>query len=296
MVNRQVSIIIPSLNSGMIDQTLESLFAQTCFDQIKEILVVGMDQLHLVSERDPVRFLPTQRPVTAPVARNIGIRQSTGLYCAFIDADCIAEPQWLRALLQAQSDGHPVVGGAISLEPSPYWRLCYNLTMFHEFLDSTPAGERKNMGTLNFCVSREVVDSVGLMDERLARGQDTEWTLRMRRHGYNLYFVPDAVIRHRPAVASLSKILRTWYRSGFFNASVRHAYRGLISPPPFYKWPLALCLLSPVIGLGVTFRIFARNPKLWRYLHTFPAVFLSKVAWCLGATQHVDPLDPKLKQ
>jgi GT2 family glycosyltransferase len=244
----------------------------------------------------PIYFLPTQQPVTAPVARNIGIRQSTGLYLAFIDADCIAEPHWLEFLLRAQFGGHSVVGGAVSLEATPYWRLCYNITMFHEFLDSASVGERKNMGTLNFCVSREVVDKVGLMDERLARGQDTEWTLRMRHHGYSLHFVPDAVIKHRPAVASLSKILRTWYRSGFFNASVRQVYRELISPPPFYQWPLVLRLLSPVIGFGVTLRIFARNPKLWRYLHTFPVIFLSKVAWCLGATQHADPLDSKLKR
>jgi len=280
-----VSVIIPNLNSNLIEKTLESIFTQTSFNHIAEILVVGLDQPGLVIERGVVRFISTGVPVTAPVARNIGIREATGSCFAFIDADCVANPEWLETLLSAQRVGHPVVGGSVSLETNNYWQLCYNLTMFHEFLPSAPLGERCNFGTLNLCVTREVVERVGLFDERLARGQDTEWTLRMRRYGYRLYFVPEAIVKHLPEVTGLSRIVKLWYRSGFFNAQVRQSYRDIIAAPPFYGQPLLLTLLSPVVGVAVTARVFAHSPRLLRYFHTMPVIFLTKVAWCLGASR-----------
>ena len=280
-----VSIIIPNRDSTLVDETLRSVLAQTSFDRVAEVLVVGVDRLGRVVESGSVRFINTGKPVTAPVARNIGIRSATGSFLVFIDADCIAEPDWLEHLLAAQQDGHKIVGGGISLEAETFWQLCYNLTMFHEFLTVSPPGERRNLGTLNLCVAREVVEQVGLLNEGLVRGQDTEWTLRMRRHGYRLYFTPRAVVKHLPPVDSLWKILRTWYLSGCFNARIRDEYRDVIAAPPFYQWPLLLIAASPVIGWAITVRIFARIPRSWRYLHTAPVLFLTKLAWCWGAAR-----------
>ena len=282
-----ISVIIPNLNSNLVDKTLESLLAQTYLNRIVEILVVGLDQPGLVIEQEPVRLISTQVPVTAPVARNIGIREATGTCFAFIDADCIANPKWLETLLVTQQEGHPVVGGSVSLETNHYRQLCYNLTMFHEFLPSAPGGERPNFGTLNLCVAREVVERVGLFDEGLARGQDTEWTLRMRRYGYKLHFEPAAVVKHLPEVTSLSEVIKLWYRSGFISAQVRRNYRDFITLPPFHDRPFLLTLLSPAIGAAVTARIFIRNPRLLRYIHTTPVIFLTKVAWCLGACRWI---------
>ena len=65
-----VSVIIPNLNSKIIDRTVESLLSQTAVQHIAEILVVGLDQTGLVVENEPVRFISTGTPVSAPVARN----------------------------------------------------------------------------------------------------------------------------------------------------------------------------------------------------------------------------------
>ncbi len=280
-----VSIIIPNRNSRVIDQTLASLFAQSAFDRIKEILVIGVDEPGLVVETCPVQFISTQEAVSAPVARNIGIRRATGDYLAFIDADCIAEPSWLASLLGASDPSHQVIGGSVRLSPVPFLRLCYNLTMFHDFLPGLPPGTRSNLGTLNLLISRQVMDRVGLLDEALTRCQDTEWTLRMRQHGYVLFFEPLAVVQHQPAVSGLSQILRLWYHTGFFSRQIRQKYHGLISLPPFHRFPFLLVLFSPVIATLVTIRIYLRDFRLSKYIHAFPVVFLTKVAWCLGASR-----------
>ena len=47
-------------------------------------------------------------------------------------------------------------------------------------------------------VSRAAVERAGLLDETLfAYVEDVEWSLRIRRAGFAVVFVPDAVVRHR---------------------------------------------------------------------------------------------------
>jgi glycosyltransferase involved in cell wall biosynthesis len=280
-----VSVIVPCRDSPLVGETVASIQRQSRADLVREILVVGTDPHHRLDSTPPTRFVPTGQPVTAPVARNIAIRQATAPLLAFIDADCLAAPTWLDRLLAAQSSGHEIVGGAVTFPPAPYAQLCYNLTMFHQSLTSSPAGTRRNLGTLNLLVARTVVERIGLFDERLTRGQDTEWTLRMRRGGYRLFFTPEAVVTHLPQVRSVSAVCRAWRISGAYNGWIRAQYRDVIAPPPFYNRPLLLRLLAPAIGAAVTARVFASNRHLWRYAHALPVVYATKVAWCLGASQ-----------
>ncbi len=285
MAQPRVSVIIPNRDSPLVGQTLASLERQDAAGCIHEILVVGTDRPGQVKARPPVRFCDTGRSVSAPVARNIGIGMASGDVLAFIDADCLAAADWLRWLLEARQAGHPIVGGGVQFPPRPYAQLCYNVTMFHDTLVSAPPGERPILGTLNLLVAGEVVAKVGLMDERLRRGQDTEWTLRMRRCGYRLYFEPRAAVTHLPPVKTVGQVLRLWRLSGQFNGWIRAQYNDIMAPPPFWGRPWLLRLSAPLIALAVTSRIFGRHPELWRYLHTAPVVYATKIAWCWGASQ-----------
>lgn len=285
-----VSVIIPSLHSPVIDQVLASLRTQTYGMSRAEVLVVGLDRYNLVLEDDLVRFVSTDGPVTAPVARNIGIRRSRGKCLAFVDADCIPSAEWLSRMMAYQRQGLSVVSGGVTFPADDYWSLCYNVAMFHDFLPSAPAGERPNLPTLNLCVDRATVEAVGLLDETLPRGQDTEWTLRMRAHGYRLHFAPDATVTHLPSPGGLRGILSLWYRSGFYSARIRKQYRGLVAAPRVLTSSWLTLLLSPIISSLVAVRLFARNPYTRRYLHTVPIVYLSRIAWCLGAAKQArDP-------
>ena len=193
---RDVSIIIPSLNSPLIDRVITALIAQSRIEAIQEILVVGRDVPGLVPRHPLVTFVDTGVPVTAPVARNIGIRMAQAITLAFIDADCVAELDWLACLLEARDAGNDVVSGAMEFDNDNYWATAYNISMFHEFLPTAPAGYRVHLPTANLLVRRHVIDAVGPLDEMLPRGQDTDWTARMTEHGYRLRFVPQARVHH----------------------------------------------------------------------------------------------------
>jgi GT2 family glycosyltransferase len=68
---------------------------------------------------------------------------------------------------------------------------------FHETRDV----ERADGAAL--AVSRAAVDAAGLLDESLfAYVEDVEWSLRIRRAGFAVVFVPDAVVRHKGSAST----------------------------------------------------------------------------------------------
>jgi GT2 family glycosyltransferase len=282
-----VSVIIPTLNSSVLDQTLDSLFEQTCLDQIVEILVVGLDELGLVKEQGPVTFTSTGKAVLAPVSRNIGIRRARGDILVFLDADCVATPTWLEKLLACQSDGRPVVAGSVSLQTEDYRSLCYNLGLFPDTLVTSPAGPRTSVSSLNLLVTREVVNRVGLFNEDLPRSHDVEWSCRILRAGYGIYFSPAAELLHLPRQQTWRAVFGKFYRSGFYSSKVRLSCRDVFDTPWFFDHPLAFTLLSPFLSAGATLRTFTRNREMWRCLHTAPMVFACKTAWCFGASRQI---------
>ena len=52
-------------------------------------------------------------------------------------------------------------------------------------------------------VSRKAIDAAGLLDETLfAYVEDVEWSLRIRRAGFAVVFVPDAIVRHKGSTST----------------------------------------------------------------------------------------------
>lgn len=115
-----VSVIIPSYNYGhLIDQTLESVLAQTC--QNWECFVVddgSTDNTREVVKRyverdDRIKYI-FQKNQRAGAARNNGIRNSSGKYLQFLDADDLIEKAKLEkqaAYLEQHPDVDIIYGG-----------------------------------------------------------------------------------------------------------------------------------------------------------------------------------------
>jgi glycosyltransferase involved in cell wall biosynthesis len=281
----EVSVIVPTLNSPLIDSTIAALCAQSRIEAVREILVIGRDESGLIPSHPLVKFVDTQMPVTAPIARNIGVRLAQGELLAFVDADCIAEPDWLASLLDATGAGSDVVSGAMAFAGDNYWATAYNISMFHEFLPSARGGDRVHLPTANLLVRRRVIEAVGLLDETLPRGQDTDWTARMTEQGYQLRFVPQARVLHDHARRTARAVWREWVRSGAFSVQIRQRHPRVLAAPAVLRSGVLLIVLSPLVALLNTVRIFVRDRALWHYAYVSPAVYLTKLAWCWGAAR-----------
>lgn len=287
-----ISVIVPNLNSAFVAQTVRALGNQSISQDQMEILVVGLDEPGHLQGLAGVRQLASAGAASAASNRNRGIHASHGDLLCFTDADCIPDAAWVATLARhfAAADV-AVVGGGVSFAPANYWALCDTLSWFCDFLTSAPAGERRHLPTLNLAVRRAVIEHVGGMDESfpVAAGEDTEWTGRMYAAGYRLHFDPTAVVAHVAQRSTLPQLWQHGYRYGRYSPKVRRAAPN--APPPAAsrdRWlprqSWLMVLLAPVLALGAALSVLHRLARPFS-LHLLPGLWLSKLAWCAGASQ-----------
>jgi glycosyltransferase involved in cell wall biosynthesis len=99
----EVSVIVPTLNEERyLPRCLKSLVNQTSKSSFEILVVDGgsRDQTVQVAKQyaDKVLMKPNA-PVGA--ARNLGAKAATGGILAFIDADTIANPEWISSIIEA---------------------------------------------------------------------------------------------------------------------------------------------------------------------------------------------------
>lgn len=133
-------------------------------------------------------------------ARNTGMRKSSSDWLAFVDADCIVDPDWLLQLMKetlkvkasvAQGPILPASHNEDSLQAFRLFRLAQRTNGSMSFLTVL----NRNSPLLNgaaFLVAREAMLDVGGFDETLVRHQDIDLGKRLFYKGYDFLFNPEA--------------------------------------------------------------------------------------------------------
>jgi len=279
----EISVIIPSLNSPMIDKTIDSLKKQTYDLERVEVIVVGQDKYNLIKEDNQVRFIYTPEPVNPAKARNIGIKNSSGEKIFFIDADCIADKNWIKNLIVHHNNGTSVVGGAVDFNKDNYWELCDNLAVFYSLLSDGDKRTLTNetLGSLNLSVRRNALETVGTFDENLRCSEDGDLTIRLRNSGYDIYFEPEAIVYHHPNRSSIDDLIS---HASLYGKS----YPVFVKKYPPADGTLEKFLFSHriLIPLVAPFKIFVYLTKIFlkskiirRYWYSLPGVFLFFMIW-----------------
>ena len=289
-----IAVIIPSLNSPLVGRVVAAVVAQKeawkGLETTVEIIVVGRDEDGLVPETRGVRFVDTGRPVLAAVARNRGAAATDAELIIFLDSDCLPTTGWLAEHVAAHEAGHRVVSGGVVPAGHNYWHLTYNLTLFHELLSTNRPGPRDFLATLNLSVERSVIEQVGGMDETVNRVEDVEWTTRMRRAGIQPYFWPAASVWHEHSRTDFSKVWRDCALSGYHMRQIRLRHADFLLAPPLLQYPRLVLALSPLVAAWATARIVWKRPSIARrHWQTLPALYLTKIAWCWGASRIEEP-------
>ncbi len=199
-----VSVIIPTFNGGSgLGPSIASLHRQTL--RPAEIIVVddgSTDETRAVAEQARARGLVDMvichgTRCGRSAAINAAARYASGDLLLTVDADTVFEPTAVARLAAVFSD--PRVGGAscniaISNEQESLWTGLQSV----EYLMSISAG-RSILDVVDAiaCLSgacsmyrRDVFVRQGGLD--VGPGEDLEYSLRLRRLGYLIRFVPDA--------------------------------------------------------------------------------------------------------
>ena len=284
-LNPTVSVIVPvrdgeSTIADCIDAILAAEYPSDC----REVLVVdngSTDRTTSLIKARPVTYLSEPEPGVSN-ARNRGIAESTGDILAFVDADCLVEPQWLTELVRPFED--PEVGAvAGDLQHVPPTtpaerqaaRLLGNWQQFA--FNSDPAYPI----TANAAYRREVIDRIGPFDPHMTRAQDVELGLRFQeRSGRRLAYAEQATARHRNRSTQL----------GFFRQQLGWAYGAGLVGAKFeamgghpVKPPRIREISRTARGLGIVLTAKARGRGETRWIEDAWFDLMRQVAWWVGA-------------
>ena len=281
----QVSIIIPNLHSPVIGEVLDALRSQGRGVDWVEVLVVGLDGHGQVQEDDLVRFISTGEAVVPAQARNLGASCAQGKWLIFLDADCVPQPGWLNAMLDAATrwTDAGAISGAMLPDGDTLAICCGQVAGFHEHLSLHRPGRRRLLASFSLLTTRSIWERVGGFNPEYRTGEDVDFSVRLDRGGWSLYLEPRAQVFHRPRRGSWFALWRHALRSGRLSIQVRRWHADWFKMPRWTIYPWAWRLLSPSIAIVRTMQIYASTPGLWKYGYCAPWVILSKVAWCWGA-------------
>jgi glycosyltransferase involved in cell wall biosynthesis len=202
-----VSIVIPCRNEAdFIERCLLSLVNSDYPKDAMEVLVVdgrSDDGTRAVVERFRarhawIRLLDNPSRLT-PVALNIGIRAARGTIVFRMDAHSEWTPTYIAECVRSlERTGADCVGGIMVTAPRSQgaWGRAVVAALSHPFgvgnsyFRIAPDQPRWVDTVFGGAYRRDVFREVGLFNERLVRGQDIEFNLRLKREGKRTLLVP----------------------------------------------------------------------------------------------------------
>lgn len=278
-----LSVIIASYNSrATIGRCLDALGPQMTPDV--EVLVADSSTdgtAELLRERYPwVRLLWSEERLFPGGARNRAIEASSGDILAFIDADCIAAPDWIERAIEAQKRWGPVVGGSVdNANPAEAGGWLYYFCEFAPWMPGRPMGRVSECPTCCLTVQRAVLEQTGCF-RASGYSSDSAFHWRLRRAGMQPWFDPELRVSHiNPS--RFQGVLRKMRMHGEHFASARCEEGQLGRAAALCLW-IGSPLLPPLLLWRRTRQIWQTGWYRAEFLRTVPGLTMALVAWSYG--------------
>lgn len=206
----EVSIIIPCKNEektigNVIESILNSTFPR---EKIEIIIVDGMSTdsskeiiTQYYEKYNFIRLLDNPKQ-TIPHALNIGIKNAKGEIIIRMDAHSVYPADYIqRSVEYLNKYNVSNVGGVWKIIPGSKTKIassiaiaCSSFFGSGDSLFKIGVNKPQYVDTVPFgCFRKKIFDEIGLFDEDLNRGQDTEFNLRILRKGGKVLLAPDIV-------------------------------------------------------------------------------------------------------
>jgi glycosyltransferase involved in cell wall biosynthesis len=325
MANRPlptISVIVPCRNEAKhIGLCLESLLTSDFPKNQLEILVVdGMSDdgtrgiVDDYTSRYPCVKLIDNPAMNATAAMNAGVTAARGQVIAIVGAHAAYPPDYLLKCSDALTEYNvDNVGGVVRILPRSNTLVGKALAgvLSHQFGSGNAhykvGVKRPRLVDTVFggCYRREVFERVGLFNEKLPRGQDMEFNLRLQKAGGKTLLLPEIVCYYY-ARSDLKSFVKHNFQNGVWAilpfafsdgmpVRIRHLVPlGFVSSLlgtavlAFVAKPFLLLLLVIAIAYAVA-NLAASTQVAWRqgspkFLLAMPWVFASlHVAYGLGS-------------
>ena len=271
MIEPLISIIIVNWNAkDYLKDCISSLYSQS-YKNLEIILVDNAStdgSVEMIEQEFPkIQIIKNKENLGFAEGNNIGISKSKGEFIALFNPDAIADKEWISELVSVISNSEKICGVTGKLfyldkktkqdsvfctwsKISPFSANPYN---FH---NSEPKSKVDYLSGAAMLVKRDIIEKVGLLDPGyFLYFEETDWCARMIRIGFDLVYVPNAIVWH--AVSPLSDSEKKIFYME--RNRIRFAIKNfdLKNLPLFYA-----------IFLGESILIFGRDLKRRNFLRT----------------------------
>ncbi len=284
MAQIKLTVVITTYNArATVARCLSSLQEQTLRTGFEIILVDSSTDgtADLVTEQFPEVALYTfSERMFCGDARNYGISQARGGIIAFIDADCIADPNWAEEILAAHQSDYPLIGGAVANgNQESYVGWAHYFCEFNQWMPQAKYALVDEVPGCVLSLKRWAFDRYGPFIEQ-TYCSDSAFHWKMASDGHRALFVPSIKISHLN-INSATKFLRHEIQHGKNFGTVRKVEQRLSRPKQ-----VAHALFSPLLPLLLFLRAARRAATTGTYLKQFvrsaPLVLLGQMAWSYG--------------
>ena len=246
-------MIIPTRDGARsLPPLLRSLQAQTLERDRFEVIVAdngSSDGTAEVAERHGARVV-TEAIANRSRARNAGAAAARSRLYAFTDADCVADPRWLEALL-AGAGRAPLVAGQVRTRVGDPPNAIERFEVLWRFGQEHWV-RRGWAATANLLVHADAFDAVRGFDDTWRHiGEDADFCLRARAAGFGLAYCGEAIIDH-DGEREWRPFLRRLFRHGY---SVNQAYYRLGAGDRAWRHPL------PALAGDGALRAYGHRPE-----------------------------------
>ncbi|MHB0998364.1 MAG: glycosyltransferase family 2 protein [Armatimonadota bacterium] len=256
MSDIELSIIIVSWNTrDLLQRCLQSIYSTVPPTDFEVIVVDNASSdgsPDMVAESFPeVKLVNSKQNLGFSAGNNIGIRMASGRYLLLLNPDAELQPDAARVMIEF-ADAHPktaFVGpmllnsdGTLQKNGRKFpglLREVLGLTRLYKLIWSY-YDRKMGWGREDFDLTAQVdevsgacilarksaVDEVGLLDERFFMYyEETDWCCRMRKAGWEIYYLPEAKVMHHWAAGAKQIGLegsRIFHRSQFMYFRKHH--------------------------------------------------------------------------
>lgn len=280
----QLSVVISSYNSSeTIGNCLKSLENQITERQFEIIVVDSSNDgtASWIEKRFPqVKLQKFPKRKYVGNARNIGISLAKSEIIAFIDADCVADRNWIDEILRAHQEPHLAIGGSIGNgNPRSYIGWGAYFCEFSRWMPDTSYKWLVDVAGANMSYKREVFQELGLFIEE-TYCSDTDFHWRLMEKGRRIRFVPSILIFHHN-IERFREFLKHEFCHGRDFAQVRAKSKKFsLWRRSFY---MTFSFLLPVkLFIEISIRNFQNRIFLLSFLKVIPLLLLGLASWSIG--------------
>lgn len=274
----KVSVVVVVYNGEeTLSACLDSLMRLDFPEQDREIIVVDNNSTDCTKEiilKYPVNYFFEPNRGRG-WARNCGVKNAQADFIAFIDSDCIAAVDWLKILFrEILSDNSIGLCGGEILAYRPetifeQYAQARELLSQQDSVEGLHEDDLPRVVTANVICRKSILNEIGCFDEDLITSEDTEIGWRVSLAGYEIKFIPEAVVYHQ-YIGTFIEFFRHHFEYGRGDWTLYRKYRGFFGS---LERDIPEDDLAAVIG-QILFVVFQDFHNVLREVKEAKAIFL----------------------